>query len=145
MCEVYGEELAGEDFEKMKHIGELDLSRTLAGRRVRINLYRVKGACSIALRILNDGIPKLNTLGLPPVVEQFPTWQKGIILVTGETGSGKSTTLAAILNEINHTRREHIITLEDPIEYVYTPDLCMINQREVGTDTRSYADGLRRS
>ena len=143
MCEVYGEELAGEDFEKMKHIGELDLSRTLAGRRVRINLYRVKGACSAALRILNDGIPKLNTLGLPPVVEQFPTWQKGIILVTGETGSGKSTTLAAILNEINHTRREHIITLEDPIEYVYTPDLCMINQREVGTDTRSYADGLR--
>ena len=82
-------------------------------------------------------------MDLPPVVSEFPEYRSGIILVTGETGSGKSTTLAAILNRINHTRRSHIITLEDPIEYIYEPDQCIINQREIGKDTRSYADGLR--
>lgn len=76
-------------------------------------------------------------------MSQFSSWKKGIILVTGETGSGKSTTLAAILNEINRTRNAHIITLEDPIEYIYEPDKCIINQREIGTDTKSYAEGLR--
>ena len=77
------------------------------------------------------------------MVNEFPSWQKGIILVTGETGSGKSTTLAAMLDQINHTRQEHIITLEDPIEYVYTPDKCVINQREIGKDTESYDTGLK--
>ena len=74
---------------------------------------------------------------------EFPTWRKGIVIVTGETGSGKSTTLASILNEINRTRQEHIITLEDPIEYIYQPNLCSIDQREIGRDTESYANGLR--
>ena len=85
----------------------------------------------------------MEQLGLPPVVSDFPSYRKGIILVTGETGSGKSTTLAAILNQINHTRTDHIITLEDPIEYLYDPDKCIINQREIGKDTESYDDGLR--
>lgn len=76
---------------------------------------------------------------------EFPTYQKGIIIITGETGSGKSTTLAAILDTINHTRADHVITLEDPIEYIYTPDRCSIDQREIGADTVSYADGLRAS
>lgn len=142
-CEQYARFLARERYQEMEHIGELDLSDTIAGRRVRINLFRQQGSVSGALRILSDKIPALETLGLPPIVNQFATWHKGIILVTGETGSGKSTTMAAILDQINHTRHEHIITLEDPIEYIYKPDLCLVNQREIGRDTRSYADGLR--
>ncbi len=142
-CEQIAEELAGEQYDQMRHIGELDLAQTIAGSRVRINLFRQQGSVSAALRILSDHIPKLSDLGLPPLVNRFPTWNKGIVLVTGETGSGKSTTLAAILDEINHTRRQHIITLEDPVEYIYKPALCLINQREIGKDTRSYSDGLR--
>lgn len=142
-CLAYAKDLAGERYQEMAKIGELDLSDTIVERRVRINLYRQQGHVSGALRILSDTIPQLDQLGLPPVVDQFPTWSKGIILVTGETGSGKSTTMAAILDQVNHTRREHIITLEDPVEYVYHPDKCLINQREIGRDTRSYADGLR--
>lgn len=142
-CMEIAEELAGEEFDAIRNRGELDLARTIAGRRVRVNIYHTRGTISIALRILADVIPEIRQLGLPPAVNKFPSYQKGIVLVTGETGSGKSTTLAAILNEINHTRNEHIITLEDPIEYLYEPDHCLISQREIGTDTRSYADGLR--
>lgn len=142
-CEEYAQELAGEEYKKIEDIGELDLAKTIAGERVRVNLFRQQGSISAALRILSSQIPRLEELGLPPVVSQFASWKKGIILVTGETGSGKSTTLAAVLNEINHTRNAHIITLEDPVEYVYDSDKCIINQREVGKDTRSYADGLR--
>lgn len=144
-CEALARELAGDSYEQIARIGELDFARTLAGERVRVNLFRQQGHVSAALRILSNRIPELSTLGLPKAVSAFPGYQRGIILVTGETGSGKSTTLAAILNQINHTRSEHIITLEDPIEYVYEPDQCIINQREIGTDTESYADGLRAS
>ena len=142
-CTAIAEELAGAEFDAIRKRGELDLAKTISGRRVRVNIYHTRGTISIALRILADRIPKISDLGLPPAVSMFPSYQKGIVLVTGETGSGKSTTLAAILNEINHTRNEHIITLEDPIEYVYEPDRCLISQREIGTDTESYADGLR--
>ncbi len=142
-CDAYARALTGSEYEQIQRIGELDLAKTIAEERVRINLFRQQGAISAALRILSNHIPKLNTLGLPPVVSEFPTWQKGIILVTGETGSGKSTTLAAILDEINHTRCDHIITLEDPVEYLYNPDQCVINQREIGKDTESYENGLR--
>ena len=142
-CTDIARQLAGESFEEIEKIGELDLAKTLADERVRINVFKQQGSFSAALRILSNKIPKVSDLGLPPIVDEFHTWQKGIILVTGETGSGKSTTLAAILNEINHTRSEHIITLEDPVEYIYTPDKCIINQREIGKDTESYADGLR--
>ena len=144
-CEALARELAGDSYEQIARIGELDFARTLAGERVRVNLFRQQGHVSAALRILSNRIPELSKLGLPKAVSAFPGYQRGIILVTGETGSGKSTTLAAILNQINHTRSEHIITLEDPIEYVYEPDQCIINQREIGTDTESYADGLRAS
>ncbi len=142
-CDALAEELAGDEYHEIENIGQLDLARTIAGRRIRINLFRQQGHVSAALRILSDTIPNLDKLGLPPIVQDFPTYHKGIILVTGETGSGKSTTLAALLDRINHTRREHIITLEDPIEYIYEPDQCLINQREIGTDTESYAAGLR--
>ncbi len=143
-CEAYARALAGPAYESMKDIGELDAAHTFqCGIRTRINIFRQRGSASIAIRILADHIPELEELSLPPVISEFPEYRSGIVLITGETGSGKSTTLAALLNRINRTRPDHIITLEDPIEYVYTPDKCIINQREIGTDTRSYADGLR--
>ena len=139
-CETVAQELLG---ESMPALGERDLSIELAGRRVRVNLFRQSGHVSAALRILADSIPELDALGLPPAVQNFPALQRGIVLVTGETGSGKYTTLAAILRRINETRRDHIITLEDPIEYIHAPIQCLINQREIGRDTESYAEGLR--
>ncbi|ETP71470.1 pilus retraction protein PilT [Lachnospiraceae bacterium JC7] len=142
-CEHLAKEMAGKYFDKIETIGELDCGGYIASERVRINLFRQQGAISAAIRILSNKIPELDDLGLPPVVSTFPGIQKGIILVTGETGSGKSTSLAALLDKINHTRNEHIITLEDPIEYVYSPDKCIINQREIGKDTESYQNGLR--
>ena len=141
-CEEYGRQLAGEQTEQIETIGQLDFSAFLAGRRLRINLFRQQGALSAAIRFLSSRIPRLSELGLPEAVNQFSGWNKGIILVTGETGSGKSTTLAAILNEINQNRSLHVITLEDPIEYVYQPQQSIINQREVGMDVESYEKGL---
>lgn len=143
ICESYARELAGEDYEKISQIGELDLARSFDSVRVRGNIFRQQGHTSLSLRILSSKIPKLEDLGLPPAAYNFPNIQRGIVLVTGETGSGKSTTLAAIIKRINETRFEHIITLEDPIEYIHTPSNCAINQREIGVDTKSYADGLR--
>ena len=140
LCEELAQYLLG---KPMPFMGEADLSFAACGRRLRANIYRVSGVPSLALRLLSDNIPTLESLGLPPAVYEFPKYQRGIVLVTGETGSGKSTTLAAILKRINETRRDHIITLEDPIEYVHAPNLSLIDQREIGHDTESYADGLR--
>lgn len=142
--EIYAREMAGEAYASMEKIGELDLALTFLGEvRCRINLFRQQGAVSAAIRLLANKIPDLNALGLPPAVQRLPDLNRGIVLVTGETGSGKSTTLAAMLDRINHTYDGHIITLEDPIEYIYKPDRCVINQREIGEDTESYASGLR--
>jgi twitching motility protein PilT len=142
-CEAYAMALAGNAYEKIKSIGELDLARDFDGQRTRINLFRQQGHVSASIRLIAREIPALESLGLPPIVDTFPAVNRGLIIVTGETGSGKSTTLAAIIDRINKTRKEHIITLEDPIEYVYDPELSIINQREIGIDTASYADGLR--
>lgn len=143
-CTRYARELAGEQYDSISEIGECDLASSFGdGTRVRINLFRQQNTVSAAIRILSNHIPALEELHLPPVVGEFADYRSGLVLVTGETGSGKSTTLAALLDSINHKRRAHIITLEDPIEYLYTPDQCVINQREIGKDTRSYADGLR--
>ena len=142
-CESYAKELAGEGFEALDNAGELDLAKTIGGTRVRINIYKQQGHASIAIRLLSNVIPKLETLGLPAVVESFADYRRGIVLVTGETGSGKSTTLAALLDKINRSRAEHILTLEDPIEYIYTPERSTINQREIGRDTMSFPNGLR--
>ena len=141
-CEEYGRQLAGDAADPIEAIGQLDFSASFAGRRLRVNLFRQQGALSAAIRLLGRTIPNLSELGLPEAVNQFSSWNKGIILVTGETGSGKSTTLAAILNEINQNRPLHMITLEDPIEYVYEPAQAIINQREVGVDVESYDKGL---
>ncbi len=143
-CEYYARRMAGDEYQKIEKCGELDLALTFTGNiRCRINLFRQQGSVSSAIRILSDKIPELDSLGLPPMVSTLPDLNRGIVLVTGETGSGKSTTLAAMLNRINHTQNAHIITLEDPIEYIYDPDKCTINQREIGSDTESYSSGLR--
>ena len=144
-CIKIAKELSGERFEELMELGELDAAGTYADNRCRIHLFKQQGVPSLALRILRDEIPVLSELGLPPAIDKFTDIHKGIILVTGETGSGKSTTLAAMIDAINHKRRAHIVTLEDPVEYIYTPDLCAINQREVGKDTRSFSEGLRAS
>lgn len=146
-CLGIARELAGNEkaYQEYEQTGELDAAASFAGNRCRIHIFRQQGMPSVALRLLSDKIPKLDTLGLPPAVMNLPNLHKGIVLVTGETGSGKSTTLAALLDHINHTTKAHIVTLEDPVEYIYTPDLCAINQREVGKDTMSFAAGLRAS
>lgn len=141
--EALARQIAGVHYAKLEQAGELDLALTASDVRCRINIYKVQGAYSMAIRLLADTIPSLANLGLPPAVLDFPHLSRGIVLVTGETGSGKSTTLAALLNQINHERSVHIVTLEDPIEYVYEPALASIDQREVGSDTASFASGLR--
>lgn len=142
-CEDFARALAGAEFDRAQAVGEADLALTIAGVRCRLNIFRQQKAWSAAIRLLKDHIPNLNELGLPKVVSEFPGYSQGLVLITGETGSGKSTTLAAVLDQINKNECKHILTLEDPIEYVYTPDRCVINQREVGRDTQSFAAGLR--
>ena len=144
-CLSYARALAGERYPEFEEEGELDAAGSFAGTRCRIHVFRQQGTPSVALRLLRDRIPQLETLGLPPAAMPLTDLHKGIVLVTGETGSGKSTTLAALLDRINHTRRDHIVTLEDPVEYIYKPDRCAINQREIGRDTKSFASGLRAS
>ncbi|MFM9047769.1 MAG: type IV pilus twitching motility protein PilT, partial [Cyanobium sp.] len=123
---------------------ELDCAYGLRGvARFRVNVYRQRGTYAACLRALGNSIPALETLGLPPVVEETSRKPKGLILVTGPTGSGKTTTLAALLNHINHTRAEHILTIEDPIEFTYKNEKSVIHQREVNEDTRSFANALR--
>lgn len=142
-CVHYAKELSP-NYEEIAEIGEQDLAFGFdEDTRCRVNLFRQQGNISAAIRILNDHIPVFKELGLPVEIEQFTEFNQGIVLVTGETGSGKSTTLACLLDKINHTQCKHIITLEDPIEYIYRPDKCIINQREIGQDTRSFQDGLK--
>ena len=144
-CFAVARYLTGVDFEKFEKVGEFDSADTFAGNRCRIHLFLQQGVPSLALRLLREEIPVLEKLSLPPAVAPLVDLHKGIVLVTGETGSGKSTTLAALLDAINHRYAHHIVTLEDPVEYVYKPDKCVINQREVGRDTESFAAGLRAS
>ncbi len=144
-CVRLSKDLAGEEYKTFEEVGELDLAGTYAGSRCRVHIFRQQGVPSVALRLLREEIPQLENLGLPPAALELPNQHKGIVLVTGETGSGKSTTLAAMIDYVNHHRKAHIVTLEDPVEYVYKPDLCAINQREVGKDTRSFSEGLRAS
>jgi len=143
-CEYYGRELAGDRYEEIETIGEIDMAATFEGGiRARINLFRQQNTVSAAIRILNNKIRTPEELKMPASVANLSNLRNGLVLFTGNTGSGKSTSMAALIDQVNHTRSGHIITLEDPIEYVYKPDKCVVNQREVGMDTRSYADGLK--
>ena len=124
--------------------GEVDAALSEAqGGRLRLNAYRQSGSYAVAVRLLADRIPGCEELGLPAAVQQLAALESGLVLVTGSTGSGKSTTLAALVQKINSTRSVHVLTLEDPIEYVYPSGRALINQREVGRDTESFASGLR--
>ncbi len=141
-CEDAARELAGDVFDKVPPASPIDMSKTIAGVRCRIEIFRQQGNWSIAIRLLNDHIPGIQELGLPLVVKEFATYGEGLVLVTGVTGSGKSTTLASLVDLVNTNTKGHIVTIEDPIEYLHTPKNCIINQREVGKDTKSYATGL---
>ena len=113
------------------------------GTRSRVNVFYQQGRAAATLRLLNDSIPTLEELAMPPVLTKLADEPRGLILVTGPTGSGKSTTLAAMIDHINKTRSDHIITIEDPIEYVYQGRCSLIHQREVGAEVRSFASALR--
>lgn len=128
------------NFERDKQI---DFSVGYASIRLRCNAYFEKGNPSLAMRVIPTVIPSLDSLGLPEVVKNFATVSQGFVLITGPTGHGKSTTLAAIVEHINATRSEHIITLEDPIEYLFQPKKSIISQREIGNDINAFDDGLR--
>ncbi len=133
-----------EQYNKFEEIGELDFSYSLEGvGRFRVNAYHQRGSCALALRSVGLKIPTLDDLNMPPVLKSLCVKQRGLVLVTGPTGSGKSTTLAAMINEINNTQKRHIITLEDPIEYMHRHKKSIVNQREVGDDTQSFSNALR--
>ena len=133
-----------EQFRELKQLGETDFAVTFLGSiRLRCNIFRQQGYTTAALRLLPLSIPTSEQLCLPEVIVRQADKPHGLVLVTGPTGSGKSSTLAALLNHINHSVRKHIITLEAPIEYVHPPARCVIDQREIGKDTVSFASGLR--
>ena len=130
--------------EILKRDGEADFSFSIpALGRYRVNAFNQRGSLAAAIRLVGTQIPKPEDLGLPKSVIDLYNKKRGLILVTGPTGSGKSTTLASLINRINENRKAHIITLEDPIEYLHQHKLSMVNQREVGLDTMSYANALR--
>lgn len=123
---------------------ELDCSYGVKGlARFRVNVYKDRGAYAACLRALASKIPTMESLNLPNIVREIAEKPRGLVLVTGPTGSGKSTTLASMINNINMTRAEHILTVEDPIEFIYESDKSVIHQRQVGEDTKSFANALR--
>jgi twitching motility protein PilT len=131
---------------EFEQAGETDLSYELRScARFRVNVFRQRGEISIALRVIPDEVPALATLNLPGVVETLAMVPRGLVLVTGATGSGKSTTLAAMIDHINEHSSRHIVTVEDPIEMVHRDKRSLINQREIGTDTGSFSGALRRA
>ncbi len=130
--------------EKFEKNWELDCSHGVRGYgRFRVNLYRQRGVVGACLRAISSNVPSREELNLPPVIEEVVHRPHGLILVTGATGAGKSTTLACMLDIINQTKTYHIITIEDPIEYIHPHKKSMINQREVGQDTLSWSNALR--
>ncbi|PYQ20327.1 MAG: twitching motility protein, partial [Acidobacteria bacterium] len=130
--------------DKLVRTGSVDLSYSLARRtRFRVNVFSQRGSYSIVLRVIPNKVPTVEELGIPPQLNEIASELNGIVLVTGPTGSGKSTTLAAIINKINREKPIHVITIEDPIEYLHPHNLATINQREVGSDTQTFALALR--
>ncbi len=131
-------------YREYEEKGELDFSYSVPGsQRFRVNAYHQRNTCCVALRCISATVPPMEKLGLPSVVSELANKNSGLVLVTGPTGSGKSTTLASIVDLINNTKKKHIITLEDPIEYLFRHNMSIVNQREIGSDTRSFANALR--
>ncbi|WP_281975911.1 type IV pilus twitching motility protein PilT [Halobacillus litoralis] len=136
--------LTGDLLAQLEETREVDVSYGISGvSRFRINIYYQRNCLSMAVRIVPREIPSIEELYMPEVLKKISTYAQGLVLVTGPTGSGKSTTLASIVDYINQTSRKHIITLEDPIEYTHNHKNCIVDQREVGFDTRNFANGLR--
>jgi len=133
-----------EQRQKLALNGELDFSFAIQGvSRFRVNAFRQRGSLAIAIRVVNEQVPTLDKLGHPEILKTFARQHRGLVLVTGPTGSGKSTTLAAMLKLINEERSCHIITLEDPIEYLHKHNKSIVNQREIHSDSLSFANALR--
>lgn len=130
--------------ERFEERGEYDMSFSIPELgRYRVNAYKQRGSVALALRLVGTKVPSPESLGVPESVINLYERKRGLILVTGPTGSGKSTTLAAIIDKINNNRDAHVITLEDPIEYLHQHKMAMVNQREIGLDSQSYANALR--
>ena len=129
---------------RFEEYGEADFSHSISGLgRFRVNVFRQRGSMGMVLRAIPFAVPAFESLRLPPVIMDLAKLHKGLVLVTGPTGSGKSTTLASMIDYINNTRKAHIITLEDPIEYLHRHKKSIVNQREVGNDTKSFSAALR--
>src|SRR3989344_460859 len=127
-----------------KETGEVDLAYHFRDRaRFRVNVYRQRTFVSVAMRLIPSRIRTIEELTLPPILHEFARHSQGFFLVVGPAGHGKSTTLAALIDEINHERADHIVTIEDPIEYLFTQDRSIIDQREIGQDSRTFPDALR--
>ncbi|MCH4888185.1 type IV pilus twitching motility protein PilT [Acidaminobacter sp. JC074] len=137
-------QMSEKQFEDLQAHGEVDFSKFYEGiGSLRFNVYKQSANYSAAIRLIPEQIPKFESLGLPDAIRDFAHHHKGLVLVTGATGSGKSTTLASLIGIINETYPRHIITMEDPIEYVHKHNMSRINQRQIGTDTRNFATALR--
>src|SRR5207248_1339854 len=131
--------------EEFEHLNEADFAYTFPdGTRFRVNIFRQRGAAGIVLRRVIAHAPQFAELSLPPAVQRLADEQRGLVLVTGPTGAGKTTTLAAMVDHINRTRRCNIVTIEDPIEVLHQDKLSLVNQREIGNDTEDYHAALRR-
>lgn len=142
--EEFSKEILQEKYEEYLSIGEFDTSYSAQGiGRFRVNVFKQRNSDAIAIRVIALKIPTLDELKHPAVLKDIVTKKRGLVLVTGPTGSGKSTTLAAMINEINNTIQAHIITLEDPIEYLHKHNNCIVNQREIGKDSKSYGNALK--
>jgi len=138
--------IAPQRYDQFMATGDLDIAYTAGDLpRFRVNAFRQRGAVSFALRVIPKNVPRFEDLGLPPGIQKLADEHRGLVLVTGATGSGKTTTLAAIIDYINRTRQSHIVTIEDPIEILHPDHLSIVNQREIGLDTESFGQALRRA
>jgi twitching motility protein PilT len=136
--------LSNDQRQRLETDWQIDLAYSIPGKaRFRVNAYMQRASLSAAFRLIPQHMPNLRELGLPQVLEDFTKKPRGFVLVTGPTGSGKSTTLAAMIDLINETRNEHILTIEDPIEFLHRHKRCIVNQRELGADSKSFSLGLK--
>ena len=142
--EIAQEIMSEKQLEKLEENGQHDMSFSIRGvGRYRLNVFKQRGSVAMAFRVVATEIPSAEYLGIPNGVSELYLKKRGLVLVTGPTGSGKSTTLASIIDKINNNREAHVITLEDPIEFTYQHRMSIVNQREIGTDSNSYANALR--
>jgi twitching motility protein PilT len=136
--------LTNDQRKRLENDWQIDFAYSIPGKgRFRVNAYFQRASLGAAFRLIPNDMPELDTLGLPPVLREFTKKPRGFVLVTGPTGSGKSTTLAAMLDVINKERHEHIMTIEDPIEFLHRHQNCIVNQRELGSDAPSFSLGLK--